>query len=82
MTGQAGRAILYFATSAHVFTLIGTGIVAATLDVGLTARLLSGFTDVKRGQARIEEPRPAASGRGRFVFGLTRLERHLRLGQA
>ena len=64
MTGQAGRAILRFAMGADAFTVIGTGIAAATLDIGLTARLQSGFTDAKRGQARLEGRRPAASGRG------------------
>ena len=83
MTGQAGRAVLRFAMGADAFTVIGTGIAAATLDVGLTARLHSGFTDVKRGQARLEERRPAASGRGRFASGsgLTRMESHLKLGR-
>ena len=83
MTGQAGRAVLRFAMGADAFTVIGTGIAAAPLDVGLTARLQSGFTDAKRGQVRLEERRPAASGRGRFVSGsgLTRMESHFRLGR-
>ncbi len=69
--------------SADVFTPIGTGIAAATLDVGPVARLHCGITDVKRGQSRLEDRRPAASDRGRFVFvfSLTRMESHFKLGR-